>query len=392
MGVSFLVISACEKRIDITAENKAIVERLVELWNTGDLSIADKLFATDFVNHDPGRPNVTDLESYKGWVVENHTAFPDFHVEVHDMIAENNKVASRWTVSGTHKGEFLNIPPSGNKVTITGIEISRLANGKIVEVWWSYDRLGMMQQLGVIPPMPDTPLPALNRNPEDYPWGPSSEVTGDPGDPETNKALVLRQELEGWKQGNVEVALEAIAPTFVNHDPIWPRVTDYESYKQWVESELDGPLNITVEDLIVEGDKVVERVTVDIGGEIMESVMIIHRFADGKIVERWWSKDVLGLLQQLGIIPPPEQGGEIEGSFPAIKEIGAGLKPAPTRKRMIGETISHLPCGIMTVKPSFNYHFLYVCYRLLKTLKRLSHGVNPLKNCSDAKVEIIYDW
>ena len=294
---------------DIDA-NKALVLRLLEVHNQGNLAVADEILATDFVNHDPSRPDVTDLESYKAWVVANHTAFPDFHVKVHDMIAEDNKVASRWTVTGTHKGEFLNIPPSDNKVTITGIEIFRLANGKIVEAWWSYDMLGMMQQLGVIPPMPDTPLPALNRKPEDYPWSPSSEVTGDPGDPEANKTLVLREELEGWKQGNVSVILEAIAPNFVNHDPIWPGVTDYKSYKRWVESELDGPLNITVEDLIAEGDKVVERVTVDIGGEILESVMIIHRFADGKIVERWWSKDVLGILQQLGVIPTPEQGEE----------------------------------------------------------------------------------
>jgi steroid delta-isomerase-like uncharacterized protein len=308
MGVSFLAISACPKKVTITAENKAIVERLVELWNSGDLAIADEIFAADFVNHDPNRPEVTDFESYKAWVVENRTAFPDFHTEVQDMIAEGDKVASRWTVAGTHKGEFSGIPPTGVRVTVTGMNIHRLVDGKIVEAWWSYDMLGMMQQLGVIPPMSDVSLPALNRKSEDYPWSPSSEVTGDPGDPETNKDLVLREELEGWKQGNVSVALEAIAPNFVNHDPIWPAVTDYESYRQWVESKLTGPLNITVDDLIAEGDKVVERVTVDTDGGIMESVMIIYRFADGKIVERWWSKDALGLLRQLGVIPPPDQG------------------------------------------------------------------------------------
>jgi steroid delta-isomerase-like uncharacterized protein len=252
MGVTFLAISACPKKVDITAENKAIVERLVELWNTGDLSIADEIFAADFVNHDPNCPKVTDFENYKAWVVENRTAFPDFHTEVQDMIAEGDKAASRWTVTGTHKGEFSGIPPTGVQVTVTGMNIHRLVDGKIVEAWWSYDMLGMMQQLGVIPPMPDVPLPALNRKPEDYPWSPPSEVGGDPGDPETNKDLVLREELEGWKQGNVSVALEAIAPNFVNHDPIWPAVTDYESYRQWVESKLTGPLNITVDDLIAE--------------------------------------------------------------------------------------------------------------------------------------------
>lgn len=305
--ISFLAISACHEKVDITAENKAIVERLVELWNTGDLSIADDIFASDFVNHDPNRANVTDLESCKGWIVENRTAFPDFHAEVQDMIAEGDKVASRWTVSGTHKGEYSGVPPTSVQVTVTGMSIHRLDGARIVEVWWSYDMLGLLQQLAVIPPMPDVPLPALNRKSENYPWSPSSEVTGDPGDPETNKNLVLREELEGWKLGNVDVVLEAIAPDFVNHDPIWPDVTDYQSYKQWVESELDDPLNITVDDLVAEGDKVAERVTVDIGGATIESVIIIHRFADGKIVERWWSKDVLAPLQQMGIIRLPDQ-------------------------------------------------------------------------------------
>lgn len=166
--------------------------------------------------------------------------------------------------------------------------------------------LGMMQQLGVILPMPDAPAP-LNRKPEDYSWSRSSEVTGDPGDPESNKDVVLGGELEGWKQGNVEVALELIGPDFVNHDPIWPGVTDYESYTEWVESKLTSPLNLTVDDLIAERDKVVVRCTVDTGGAIMESVMIFYRFADGRIVEMWWSKDVLVPLKQLGVVRLPDQ-------------------------------------------------------------------------------------
>ncbi len=307
MGVSFLAITDCSKKVDITTKNENLVKGWFQVWNTGDLAIAEETSATDFVNHDPNRPEVTDFESYKAWVAENRTAFQDFHVDVHDMITEGNKVASRWTVIGTHKGRLSGVPPTGVQVTLTGMNIHRLVNGKIVEVWWSYDMLGMMQQLGVIPPMPDAPLPALYRKTEDYQWSPSSEVTGDPGDPETNKNLVLREELEGWKQGNVDVALEVIAPTFVNHDPIWPAVTDYESYIQWVESELTDPLNITVDDLVAEGDKVVERCTIDMGGVVMEQVMIIHRVADGRIVEKWWSKDVLIPLQQLGLIRLPDQ-------------------------------------------------------------------------------------
>jgi steroid delta-isomerase-like uncharacterized protein len=306
MGLPFLGISACTEIIDAAEKNRNLVERWFQVWNTGDLASIEEIVATDFVNHDLNHPEKTDFQSYRAWVAENRTAFPDFHVEVHDMIAEGDKVASRWTVTGTHKGNFLGVPPTSARVTVTGMNIHRLVDGKIVEAWWSYDMLGMMQQLGVISPMPDAP-PALNRKPEDYSWSQSSEVIGDPGDPESNKDLVLREELEGWKQGNVGVALETIAPDFVNHDPIWPAVTDYESYIQWVESKLTGPLDLTVDDLIAEGDKVVGRCTVDTGGAIMESVIIFYRFADGRIVEKWWSKDVLVPLKQLGVVRPPDQ-------------------------------------------------------------------------------------
>lgn len=307
IGLSFLAISACTEKIDTAKKNRNLVERWLQVWNKGDLAIAEEISAADFINHDPNRPEVTDFEDYKAWVDENRTAFPDFHIEIQDMITEGDKAVTRWTATGTHKGNFLGVPPTAVQMTMTGMNILRLMDCKIVEAWWSYDMLGLMQQLGAIPPMPEAPLHALNRKSEDYSWSSSSEVTGNPGDSETNKNMVLREELEGWKRGNVDVILDLIAPEFINHDPVWPAVVDYESYRQWVESELDAPLAVTVDDLIAEGDKVVERCTVDMGGVTVESLMIIHRFADGRIVEKWWSKSVLVPLQKLGIIRLPDQ-------------------------------------------------------------------------------------
>ncbi|RLC34417.1 MAG: ester cyclase [Candidatus Nealsonbacteria bacterium] len=132
--------------------NKAIVGRLGELWNTGNLVIADEIFGADFVNHDPNDPNIINLEGYKGFVAATRTSFPDFHVTNEDLVAESDKVAKRYTVTGTHRGEFIGIPPTENHITITGINFYRIASGKIVETWWSSDALGMLQQLGVIPP------------------------------------------------------------------------------------------------------------------------------------------------------------------------------------------------------------------------------------------------
>jgi len=152
MGVSFLVISACEKEVDIESENKAILDRVDDIWNTGDLANIDDIFAIDFINHDPNAPDVNDLEGYKEFIVMTRSGFPDFHVTIEDMIAEGDKVVSQWIARGTHQGELFGMPPTGKKASWTGITVYRFAGGKIVEAWWSKDMLGLLKQLGIIPP------------------------------------------------------------------------------------------------------------------------------------------------------------------------------------------------------------------------------------------------
>ena len=96
--------------------NKEIVQRdAEEVWNQGNLAVADESFAPNFRHDDPLLGGVTDLDGYKAWVVEALAAFPDFHVTIDDMIAEGDKVATRWTVTGTHEGEYMGIPPTGNQ-------------------------------------------------------------------------------------------------------------------------------------------------------------------------------------------------------------------------------------------------------------------------------------
>jgi len=293
----------CASMTEAAEKNKAVISRLGELWNTGNLSIADEIFHADFINHDPSNPDINNLEKFKGFVAEIRTGFPDFRVTPDDLIAEEDMVAIRWTANATHQGEVMGMPATGKKIAWVGIAMAHFDDGKVVEMWWSEDSLGMLQQLGVILPMPDAPAPLQRTTLEDCVWGPCSKVTGDPGTPERNKAIVLYEELEGWVKGNLDATLEAISPDFVNHDPIWTGITDYESYKEYTAFEFE-PINLKVDELIAEGDKVAERWTIDMGEGVMLSGMSIHRFADGKIVERWWSKDLLEMLQQQGIIPP----------------------------------------------------------------------------------------
>ena len=81
-----------------------------------------------------------------------HNGFPDFQITIQDQIAEGDRVVSRWNATGTHKGEFQGIALTGKKVNITATTIVRISNGKIVEGWPNMDSLGMMVQLGVVPP------------------------------------------------------------------------------------------------------------------------------------------------------------------------------------------------------------------------------------------------
>ena len=141
-----------ESKAAVTEENKAITSRLSEIWNTGNLAIADEIFGAEFVNHDPHNPEVSNLEIYKGYVAAIRTSFPDLHVTHEDLIAEGDKVAVRWIITATHQAELAGIPATGIEATWTGITIWRFADGKVVEAWWSSDALGMLQQLGVIPP------------------------------------------------------------------------------------------------------------------------------------------------------------------------------------------------------------------------------------------------
>jgi steroid delta-isomerase-like uncharacterized protein len=134
-------------------ENKDISRRAdEELFNRGNLSIADELFASNFVYHDPvSHEEWRGSESVKSYATMLRVAFPDLHQTIEEQIAEGDKVAYRWTARGTHQGEFMGIAPTGNRVEMTGISIARLIDGKIEEIWENYDALGMMQQLGIVP-------------------------------------------------------------------------------------------------------------------------------------------------------------------------------------------------------------------------------------------------
>ena len=134
--------------------NIAIYRREAEeLWNQKNLDTADEIFAIGFVNHDPSWPQVTDLDSFKKWAAGWLSAAPDMEIVIEDIVAAGDKVAGRWTCRWTDVAGMAGSQPTGEEIVVTGMDICRIAEGKIAERWWAKDVLGAMQQLGVIPPM-----------------------------------------------------------------------------------------------------------------------------------------------------------------------------------------------------------------------------------------------
>jgi steroid delta-isomerase-like uncharacterized protein len=132
-------------------QNKAVVSRIVEgYWNKKNPALAGELFAADCSLHTPDG----DLQGLKGAAQlydAYATAFPDFRITAEDTVAEGDRVALRYTFIGTHKGPLGAIPASGNRVTVSGIVIFRLAAGKVTEGRWSWDTASLQQQIGALP-------------------------------------------------------------------------------------------------------------------------------------------------------------------------------------------------------------------------------------------------
>ena len=116
-------------------ENKALARRVIEeMFNKGNLDVADELIAQDYVDHDQAMPeDIHGPEGFKDYVSMYRSAFPDLHIQIEDQIAEGDKVVTRWTGTGTHEGELAGIAPTDNQVTLPGMEIVRISDGKLVE-------------------------------------------------------------------------------------------------------------------------------------------------------------------------------------------------------------------------------------------------------------------
>jgi steroid delta-isomerase-like uncharacterized protein len=138
----------------MSEENKAVSRRFHEAIGKGSAQAVQEELAPNFVAHFPGVPGPLDSEGFKQLVNVFGSGFPDSHFDLDDVFAVEDKVVTRWTYHAIHRGEFQGLPPTGKQVTMTGITILRIAGGKVVENTVELDQLGLLQQLGVVPPPP----------------------------------------------------------------------------------------------------------------------------------------------------------------------------------------------------------------------------------------------
>ena len=137
----------------MSAENKAIIRRLYEeVWNKRNLALIDKLMSPSHALYEPNVPDSrVGPQAYRATVNRFLSGMPDVCFTIQDMISEKSKVAVVWIMSGTHQGEFIGVPATNKKVSVEGVTIHQVENGKILDSYASWDRLGLLRQLGEEP-------------------------------------------------------------------------------------------------------------------------------------------------------------------------------------------------------------------------------------------------
>lgn len=132
-------------------QNRQVVGQFFEFYNGHDIeSIGQLISSSNYSFHFPGMQPM-DWNTHKQFIGGIISAFPDFRHNIIDVVTEGDKVAVRFNITGTHKGEFQDIPPTGKQVSFEGTEFFTIIHGKIVEEWVIVDMIGLLQQIGAIP-------------------------------------------------------------------------------------------------------------------------------------------------------------------------------------------------------------------------------------------------
>jgi steroid delta-isomerase-like uncharacterized protein len=294
-----LGIAPSPRTASTSEQNLALACRYFdELLNQGRWSVMNELLTEDFRFKLPTDHAVSGQEALRGYISYLRNAFPDLKYEVVRQAAEGNKVAMRWRLTGTQKGEFNGVPPTGNHVDEYGIDMFEFWNGKIRSVDVVANQWGLNNQMLARPAAP----PDLA--------------------PEQNNAIAEKFFDSVWNKGDFSVLFSLVAPEAEDHSTVGGLPTTekgsahFRAIVTMFRSAMPD-IKLTIDDEVYAGDKVVHRwilTGTDTGGvmgmpptnkNLTFTGITTVRMKGGKIIERWANVDELGLLQQLGVAPPP---------------------------------------------------------------------------------------
>lgn len=298
-------------------QNKAVLRRVIdEVWNTGQTGQLSQLYTPDVCDHHPVPGQPRGLEGQR-WATEMfRRAFPDMRCTLNLVVGEGDYVADHWTATGTHSGEFMGMPPTNKKFTISGSSISRLSGGKISEIWGLGDMVGLLQQVGLVPIPKGIPKEAGR---------PTSTKSGGGGrgslTPDQKRDTVRRAYQEFLDRRDLSKLDEFMTPDYVGHFSAYPTVYGPDEFRKFVGMYNQGFPNLrtTIDQLIVDGDYAACRVsfagrhTGKLGDldptnkQVDTSSISLFHFAGDRVNEQWATNDDFALMQQLGVIQTSAQ-------------------------------------------------------------------------------------
>ena len=280
-----------------------------EVW-WGDQGKIAEIVAPDEVHHWGIGSDTKGFEEFsKRWDLF-FTAFPDLEFTVDLVAAEGDLAATRWTATGTQRGEWQGIAPTDREVTWQGTNVFRIECGQIVESWSEADHIGLLSQLGAtdIPTLPATPAAQAQAATSAPAATPCADGSGD-----ENVATARRWTEDVYTGKDLTVLDEILDPAAIHHGAAFPDVAGAEAIKEALAGTLASfpDINLTVDDTIADGDLVVVRwsgtgtndgpwLGIEPTGKTAHFTGInVYRFSCGKIIESWSEMDALSVLQVL---------------------------------------------------------------------------------------------
>jgi steroid delta-isomerase-like uncharacterized protein len=295
-----------------TDESIAIARAYFDAFNNGDAAALDELLAPDYRHHG-ALVQDQDRELHMQRLETNRAAFPDGHYEIEDIVANRDLVAVRTIFSGTLQGEYAGAQLAGQLVKVRAVHIHKVECGQIVETWNSGDGLGVLRQIGALPPAGPSP-----RTPVDEMATPQASPASDcqPGTPEENEAIG-RQWTEALDRHVVDELDAFVSEAMVHHNGIYLDTNGRDEVKQNLEALIAffPDIRFSVDVVVADEDSVVVRWTGrgtndgEFQGNPPTGIAVeftginSYQIACGQMIEGWSDVDSLYLLQQLGLVP-----------------------------------------------------------------------------------------